>query len=677
MFKKAVFISVAAATILSASLPNITGTISKVNANGIDEAKLKAITGIKAGDQYSVAALQAAKATIERALKTSGYIDATVNVDAKQVDDGIKVTFDVNKGDTIKIKKVTFVGNKVLSDSVLEDAVVNKKGGLFSWLTGSGKAVPSQLEADAARIRDEYLKRGYLDVQIDKPLMKTDFASKTAEVTYTIRNEGQPYTVGSVSLAPVAGLDNNKLNEDIKLKSGKVFNVDTLRKDLNKLIEDAANKGYAFANAQPRFRKHDDTHTIDVNYVLNPGEKIKINDVKISGNTKTKEHVVRRYVYLAPGDTFNLQDLKDSRDELQRTGYFDSVEIVPKKIGGNSVDLDVNVQEGQTGSIMAGLSYGSYDGLGVSASLSDKNVWGTGIGYSLSLEKSKKSYTYSVSVTDPRVMDSLYSLSVGLYKQKYEFIDYTKKETGGYVSVGRKITREISASVGYIYSDVKYSDYDKPDSNSSYSGDYESYTKSALTASITFDNTDDYLTPRKGYFANVNFEYAGLGKDAKYLKTTFKAAAYYGMQDILNYDLILRAKLRGGYIDDKGNVPRAERLFLGGSTWGIRGFTPASIAPTTTDSQHNVIRLGGYKSLAGSLEASIPLSFVTKGMRLTGFVDYGVIKGYGETEKRGSIGAQIEWKSPIGPVNLIFAKGLNTKSYDRTSKFEFTIGSKF
>ena len=667
MFKKAVFLSVAVATILSASLPNITGTISKVNANGIDEAKLKAITGIKAGDQYSVAALQAAKATVERALKTSGYIDATVNVDAKQVDDGIKVTFDVNKGDTIKIKKVTFVGNKVLSDSVLEDAVVNKKGGLFSWLTGSGKAVPSQLEADAARIRDEYLKRGYLDVQIDKPLMKTDFASKTAEVTYTIRNEGQPYTVGSVSLEPVAGLDNNKLNEDIKLKSGKVFNVDTLRKDLNKLIEDAANKGYAFANAQPRFRKHDDTHTIDVSYVLNPGEKIKINDVKISGNTKTKEHVVRRYVYLAPGDTFNLQDLKDSRDELQRTGYFDSVEIVPKKVGGNSVDLDVNVQEAQTGSIMAGLSYGSYDGLGVSASLSDKNMWGTGIGYSLSLEKSKKSYTYSLSVTDPRVMDSLYSLSVGLYKQKYEFIDYTKKETGGYLSVGRKITRDISASVGYVYSKVNYSGY------SSWNIDYDSYKKSALTASITFDNTDDYLTPRRGYFANVNLEYAGLGGDAKYLKSEFKAAAYYGMQDILNYDLILRAKLRGGYINDKGKVPRAERLFLGGSSWGIRGYSPASISPLNSNGD----RVGGFKSLAGSLEASIPLSYITKGMRLTGFVDYGMIKGNGSTEKRGSFGAQIEWRSPIGPVNLIFAKGFNKKSYDRTSKFEFTVGGKF
>jgi len=671
MFKKALFLSVITASILSASLPNLTGKISKIEVNGLDPAKVKALTGIKTGEDYSIATLQAAKATLEQALKNSGYIDATVNVNAKQKDDGIKVTFDINKGDTIKIKKVNIIGNKVLSDDILEENIVNKKGGLFSWLTGSGNAVPSQLEADAARIRDEYLKRGYLDVKIDKPLMKTDFASKTAEVTFRILHEGPQYKVGSVNLEPIPGFDNDKLKKELKLKSGRIFNVEKLRKDLNNLIEAAANKGYAFANAQPKFRKNDATKTVDVVYSVNLGPKIKIHDVKISGNTKTKDHVIRRYIYLAPGDTFNLQDLKDSRDELKRTGYFDDVSIVPKKVGPNSVDLDVNVQEAQTGSIMAGLSYGSYDGLGVNASLSDKNVYGTGIGYSLSFEKSKKSYTYSASVTDPRVFDSLYSLSVGAYRQKYEFIDYTKKETGGYISVGRKITRDLSASIGYEYSHVDYSGYNV------WNVDYESYKKSALTSSITFDNTDDYLTPRKGYLAELNLEYAGLGGDAKYLKTTFKAAAYYGMQDILNYDLIMRLKLRGGYINDKGFIPRAERLYLGGSSWGVRGFIPASISPVTTDSNGNLIRIGGTKSLVGSVEASIPLNFITKGMRLTGFVDYGIIKGFHQTEKRGSFGAQIEWRSPIGPINLIFAKGFNKKPYDRTANFEFTVGSKF
>jgi len=376
---------------------------------------------------------------------------------------------------------------------------------------------------------------------------------------------------------------------------------------------------------------------------------------------------------LAPGDQFNLTDLKDSKDELQRTGYFDSAEIVPKRVGGDAVDLDVRVKEAQTGSITAGLSYGSYDGFGINASISDKNLFGTGIGYSLQLERTKKSHNYAISLTDPRVFDSLYSLSVGVFHQKYEFIDYTKKEKGAYVSVGRKLTRTISASVGFVYSDVKYSDYKK------YSGDYESYKKTALTASVTFDNTDDYLTPRKGYYADLNLEYAFGNKKthANYLKSELKFAAYYSMKDMLDYDLILRYKLRAGYISSKGRVPRAERLFLGGSSWGVRGFSPASIAPVEKPSDPTSPRLGGYKSLVNTVEASIPLSFA-KNMRLTAFVDYGMI---GRTSlgdiKRGSFGAQIEWRSPFGPVNLIFAKPINKKAGDRTSSFEFTIGSKF
>ena len=672
MLGRVTLISLITATVLTAALPNISGKISRVDANGFAEDKVEAITGIHAGDNYSISALQNAKATLERALKQAGYVDAKVSVDAKQVDDGIKVKFNIDKGDPIKIKKVTFIGNKKLSDDILKENIVNKEGGMFSWLTGGGTAIPTQLEYDLARVRDEYLKRGYLDVQIDKPLMKTDFASKSAEVTFNIRHEGEPYTVSSVRLAPIPGFDIAEIEKELELKSGKVFDVSKLRKDLQMLIEKAGDKGYAFANAQPQFRKNDASHTIDVLYTVSLGQKIKINDVKISGNTKTKDHVVRRYIYLAPGDTFNLTDLKDSKNELQRTGYFDSASIVPRKVSIDAVDLDVKVKEAQTGSIMAGLSYGSYDGLGINASISDRNLFGTGIGYSLTLDKSSKSHNYSISLTDPRVFDSLYSLSFGIYHQEYEFIDYTKEEKGGYLSLGRKLTRYLSASIGYNYGDVSYSDYE--DAPTDYRFDYTSYKKSSLISTIKFDNTDDYLVPRSGFYAKLSLEYAGLGGDAEFLKTEFKGAAYYGMKELINYDLILRAKLRAGYINDKGLTPRAERLYLGGSSWGIRGYSPASISPVDGDDN---IRIGGFKSVAASLEASIPLDFV-KGMRLTGFVDYGMIgQGSFTEEKRGSYGAQIEWASPFGPINLIFAKPFKDKDYDDTSKFEFTIGGKF
>jgi len=672
MLKKVALISVVTSVALFAALPALSGKITKISSNGLSADKVIAATGIHEGDSYSIAALQAAKHSLEQGLKEAGYVDAKVTVDAEPSDKGVKVKFNIDKGEPIKIKKVTFVGNRKLSSEVLSSNIVNKKGGLFSWLTGGGDAMPSQLEYDQARVRDEYLKRGYLDVEVDKPLMKTDFASKTAEVTFNIKNEGEQYKVSRVEVVPIPGVDMQKVQKEFELKSGKVFNVESLRHDLNLLVEKSADQGYAFARANPQFKKDDAGRTIAVRYVVDVGDKIRINDVKISGNTKTKDHVIRRYIYLAPGDQFNLTDLKDSKDELQRTGYFDSVELVPEKIGGNNVNLNVKVKEAQTGSITAGLSYGSYDGLGINASISDRNLLGTGIGYSLQLEKTKKSSNYAFTLTDPRVFDSLYSLSVGIYKQNYEFIDYTKKETGSFISIGRKLTRHISASIGYIYSDVDYSDYE------TYNIDYESYKKSALTASITYDSTDDFFVPRKGFYAKLNLEYAGLGGSAEehyanYFKSEFKFAAYRGFKDQLGYDLILRYKLRAGYMEDKGLAPRAERLFLGGSSWGVRGYSPASISPYNANGD----RVGGYKSIVNTLEASIPLNF-TPNMRLTAFVDYGMIGIESVDEvKRGSVGAQIEWRSPFGPINLIFAKPIGKKEGDRTSKFEFTIGSKF
>jgi len=673
MLKKVALISVVTSIALFASLPSLSGKITKISSSGgIAADKIMAVTGIHEGDSYSIAALQSAQQSLETGLKQAGYVDAKVSVDAKPTEKGIKVKFNIDKGEPIKIKKVTFIGNSKLSRDILQSHIINKKGGMFSWLTGGGEATPSQLEYDQARVRDEYLKRGYLDVVVDKPLMKTDFASKSAEVTFNIKHEGEPYSVSSVEVAQIPGVDMQEVQKEFELKSGKVFNVESLRHDLNLLIEKAGEKGYAFAQAAPQFKKNNAGHTLAVRYVVNLGQKIKINDVKISGNTRTKDHVVRRYLYLAPGDQFNLTDLKDSKDELQRTGYFDSVEIVPKKVGGNSVDLNVKVKEAQTGSITAGVSYGSYDGLGVNASVSDRNIFGSGIGYSLQVEKTKKSHNYALTLTEPRVLDSLYSLSVGVYHQKYEFIDYAKEEKGSFVSVGRKLTRNLSASIGYVYSDVDYSNYKE------YNVDYESYKKSALTASLTFDNTDDYLLPRKGFYANLSLEYAGLGGDAakryaNYFKSEFKFAAYKGLKDTFGYDLILRYKLRAGHITDKGLTPRAERLFLGGSSWGVRGYSPASISPYNLNGD----RVGGFDSLVNTIEASVPLSFAPN-MRITAFLDYGMIGRNSISEvKRGSYGAQIEWKSPFGPVNLVFAKPFNKKAGDRTSKFEFTIGSKF
>jgi len=680
------------------ALPVKKAPITNIQIEGIsDSEKLMDVIGIKKGDLYTPEKVERAKAAIVKALEAQGLYGTTVEAKVEPVNDSVAITFDVNKGEDIKIDKVTFVGNKQVSTSDLEDNLVNKEGTWFSWIPiiggGGGKAMPEQLPYDQMRIREAYLERGFLDAKVAEPLMKVDFANHSAEVTYIV-NEGEPYTVSKVNISGnVPGLDTATIMEDLKLKPGKVFNVKKLRSDLKKIQEKVGDLGYAFAQIEPVFKKDPKTHTVAVTYKVNPHKKVRIHDVIISGNTKTLDYVIRRYIYLAPGDLFSYTDLEDTKKELQRTGYFDKVVVKPQRVNEQEMDLVVEVTEAQTGSISGGIGYGSYDGFMINGSVSERNLFGTGIAGSLTLEYGQKSHNYALSFTDPRIFNTLFSLSVGVYDSRHEYDyddseteDYTVSRLGGWFSVGRKIGRHMHASLGYSYSDVDYHDY-HPIVNTQLDP-YESYKKSSILGSFTFDNTDDYYVPREGIYSKLSLEYAGVGGDAEFWRADFKFAAYYGMEEMIDYDLIWRYKLHAGYINDGGYTPIAEMYTLGGSRDGVRGYAPGSISPRYYETDNNNVEheyiAGGDQIFVNSIEASIPLTYITTGMRLTGFVDYGMIRNtiYKNVDDdgwitRASTGAQIEWKSPFGPINLVFAYPINKKSGDDTSVFEFTMGSKF
>jgi len=675
-------------------------SIVTVKIKGVSDAdKILEKIGIKSGDPYSPEAIARAKSTIIKILEAKGLYGTTVDTSIEPINDGVSVTFNVNKGEKIRINKVTFIGNKHIPTSELEKRIVNKKGGWLSWIPiiggGGGTAMPEQLPYDQMRIREVYLENGYLDAKVGEPLMKVDFSNYKANITYVIQ-EGKPYKVSTVRIeGNVPGVDIISLQQQLKLKPGKIFNVKNLRKDIKKIYRVVGDHGYAFAQVKPLFKKNPKNHTVSVIYKVIPNKKVYVNDVIITGNTKTLDYVIRRYVYLAPGDLYKYSDLEDTKKELQRTGFFDKVIVKPQRVSEDKINIVIEVKEAQTGSISGGIGYGSYDGLMFNAGVSEKNLFGTGIAGSLNLEYGKRSHNYAISFTDPRVFNTLYSLSVGVYDSRNEYKydnsgeddngteDYTVDRTGGWISVGRKIGRNMHFSIGYDYSNVDYHDYAPLDINGS--DPYESYKKSSIISSFTFDNTDDFYVPREGYYSKITLEYAGLGGDAKFWKTDFKFATFYGLEDDIDYDLILRYKLHAGYMNDNGYTPVAEMYKLGGARSGVRGFSPGSISPRYIDpATGNEYIAGGNEIFVNSIEASIPLDIISPSMRLTGFVDFGMIKNtiYNNLNDydwitRASTGAQIEWRSPFGPINLVFAYPIDKKSGDDTSVFEFTMGSKF
>jgi len=582
------------------------------------------------------------------------------------------------KKSKIQIVKVIFNGNKHVPDDELAAVLVNKEAGFIGKIAGSGNYHPEELKNDALRVRDVLYQHGYLDARVIGPKVqiKEDGKKKKATIVYTIR-EGLPYSTAAVRIQRHRLVNTDGLQSKLKLQSGQPFNVEFLRQDIRTISKHVGNQGYAFARVEPRFRKNRN-HTMSVTYVIRilSAKKATINNVIIKGNKKTKESTIRNYLSFAPGDRYNLDDIIKAQNELSRTGFFDGVQIRPIPKRNGNVDLEVDVKEAKTGEIMGAAGYDSLAGLFVEGSFSEKNLFGTGISAGVSASYSKLKKNGTLFFDAPHVAGSDFGFYGGIFKTDTLDDDgktygFDKKELGGYLGIRRRITSELSGSIDYNYDRVKYSNID---TSIATNGNLDNYIKSSIGLSLTYNSTDNFYVPRQGIYAKVHTEYAGIGsasseyKLAKYLKSSLKFAAFYGLQESTGYDLILRYKVRASYIHDLGYVPEAERLHLGGYYHGVRGFKSGSIHPTGG---------GGLRSMVNSIEASIPLSKKQK-IRLTAFADYGMIGNDKFDEVvRKSVGAQIEWRSPMGDVNFILAKGIDTKPEDRTSSFEFTIGKEF
>jgi len=661
--------------------------------SGDDGEKLLAGIGIKKGDLYDERRVKKATKTLIAKLEAQGYYDTVVDVSTKAIgDSSMAITFDVNKGEKITIKKMNFVGAKELDQSDLQTDLANKEEDVLGWMPwrNNGEAAVNQLEYDTHRVKNAYMQKGYLDAQVSKPLMRVDFGSYNAEVDYQVV-EGAQYRVGKISIThQIDGLKTDDLKDDLLLKEGKVFNIKRMRKDIQNLEEEVGNFGFAYVKVSPQMNKNAAEKIINLNYVIQPGEPVTIKDVIISGNDTTKDRVIRRYIYLAPGDKFNARDLKDSKAALGRTGFFEKVDIQSQRISSDEINLLVKVKEASTGTISAGGGYGSYEGLMVNASISDKNIFGSGINTTLGFEISKIATNYNLSFVNPKIWDSMYSMSLSVYKKDYEYIDYTQDQLGASLSLGREFYRYFHASLGVGYVDNQ-STINEDASNIIQDFLYnDQYKKTSLYAALSFDNTDDFYTPREGMKAVLNFEYAQLDGDdvnlsvfpdgyGDFLKTSGKVGFYYGMEDIIDYDLIFRVKGRFTYMsrNDGEKIPTAERLFMGG-IGSVRGYDPYSLSPQLVTGE----LVGGTQRASGSIEASIPLSEAAK-MRLAFFYDYGVVSLDSERNvaidsiARSSTGVVLEWQSAFGPINLVFAYPLDDEPGDRTSTFEFSMGTKF
>jgi outer membrane protein insertion porin family len=648
--------------------------IANVDIVGYDDSKSEELLknlALKKGDLYDREVVEKARQKLTSMIEEQGYYDTVVVVDKKVLnDESLKIDFVVNRGERIIIDEVVMNGAKTFDFEDVRNSVANRSRQVMGWLIGrdSGELKSSDLMVDHARIEDYYKRHGYIDARVAPAFLKVNQEQYKAQLSYNIR-EGEKYSVGDISIKLKQNVvDPQNLYNELILKKGLTFNIERVRKDIRTIATHVKDKGYANAQIVPDFRKNPENKSVDIVFKVDPGKPVYIRDIYISGNSVTQDKVIRREMLLAPNDLYSATDLKDSKNALGRTGFFESVNVEERKVSADQIDLFVKVKEAPTGSLTVGGGYGSYDGFLLSGSVSDRNIFGSGIDGSISGELSKHSQNFNISFQNPRLFDSLYSLGGTAFNGKFEGYDYDEKKMGLGVNIGRKLDRNTHARIAYNYTDVKLSDLTS--SLSSYY-DRAHYRKSSIVPSISFNNTDDYILPREGINTYINDEFAGVGGDAKFNKITTGFKYYYGLNDDIDYDMILRYKLKASYLSDNGYVPLNDKLYLGGIST-LRGYEPRSLAPKNSDGALT----GGDRYITNSLEASIPLIQSAR-MRLGMFYDYGMT-GQGDFDiKRSSVGGQLEWQSPMGAVQLIFANPIDSKDGDRTAAFEFTMGRSF
>ena len=663
--------------------------ISKVELKGWkedDDDIMDSVVQIKKGTLYDEVKLEAAKKRIIDAISQEGKIDSVVEVETEYLDNGsVKVTFVVNPGEEITITKLQYSGVKGVDPSDFDSVIANKQHQFMGWFWGrnDGKMSLRDLEYDNLRIRDYYMQFGYLDAKVNPPFVRVNFDSYTADMSYQIA-EGDSYKISKVSVYQTQHvIGDANLTKLLSLKAGDTFNIKKFREDSQKIKTAIGDLSYAFVQVIPDLKKNKKDKTVEVIFKVIPGDRVRIRNVLISGNTRTLDRLIRRELYLGPTDMYSLTDLKDSRNALGRLGFFESNTIEEKRIDNHTMDLIVKVKETPTGNIQLGGGYGSYGGLLLSVGVNDRNIWGSGINVGVKAEKSQTTQNYSFNISNPRLNDSDFSGNFSIYHSVYDYNDYSVASDGISVGAGHRFSRHISGYLGYGYSGNSYTFSDTIDTTVIDTYYFEDYTKSSVTLSVSWDNTDDYYLPREGFTLSQSFEKSGLGAQANFLKSRTKFAKYYGLDDILGFDAIFRYKARYNAVVNNGYIPLAEKFYMGG-IGSVRGYESYSLSPTLKDANavDGIRRIGGTQTFSNNFELSFPLLPKAK-MRLVTYLDWGFISDnitpnlLSNNISRAGYGAGLEWFSPVGPIQLMFSNPINPQTGDKIAHFEFTMGQRF
>ena len=358
-----------------------------------------------------------------------GYGNAVVDFAITRVENNqAMITLDIQEGQRLLIHRISFEGNRAFTDKELKGLMATKAKWLFSFLTNRGVLDQEALTNDLAVLSAHYFDHGYINHKIDEPVTLRQGGG--LELVIRVQ-EGEQFKVGKVELGGDLIEDPEKLLEIVELTSGQIFRGSRLRRDMDKLSERYADRGFAFARVEPVTRLDQEGKKVDVALVIQRGPPVYFNRITIGGNTKTRDKVIRRELEVTEQELFSGSRIRESRNALQRTGYFETVELSTKKTDRpGELDLEIEVKEGPTGSFGAGAGFTSGAQAFVNASVSERNLFGRGQGVSANINLGTQDQNFILSFTEPYFLDTRVSLGVDAFRSQSELSSFDSRRTG-------------------------------------------------------------------------------------------------------------------------------------------------------------------------------------------------------------------------------------------------------
>ena len=640
--------------------------------------KLREVITVRIPDIYDPFEVAKSVEMIKAEYTKEGYYAAQVTADSHVNEENeTLVTFRIKEGEIVRIKDIRFEGNTVFDAGDLQDAMESKKKWIFSWITGRGNYNQLLLDQDLERIADLYFNEGYVRVKVREPVISLVDDEKHMLLLIKI-DEGAQYKVSNLDVQGDLIQGKEELLAMLPLAPGEVFSRAKLRKGVGDVTDVYADQGYAYANVTPLTRADDQSHLIDIMFDIEQGPQVSVERINITGNTKTRDKVVRREMKLVEGDLFNATNLKKSKARINNLGFFEAVDISTSSGSDeNHMNVDVNVKERSTGTFSIGGGYSSVDGFVVQGSITQENFLGRGWKLNLSGSFGGSSSTYQLGLTDPYFLDTRWTLGADIFLTNRDYDDYSRRSQGFAVKAGHPIGEFTRLSVIYRLADVKI--YDVSEFASSDIKDQEGKSiNSSVTTTLSYNTTDNRLDPSSGLDSSVSWEIAGLGGTEKYSKYILDARKFWPWK----WDTVFSAHGQFGFVHslDSDEVPIDERFYLGG-IYNIRGFENREVGPR--DEYGDFI--GGDTETYFNFEYIFPLY---KELQIKGvtFFDVGNTWSsddyWGEDDKafaswRYSAGAGIRWASPLGPMRFEYGFNLDKRDYESGGKFDFMIGRFF